>query len=223
MARVVALFAITVGAFALVAYVAQHPEWWEPALEARGIDRDDHAFRSGAKLVLAIVVGIPLTALIHAIGTLGSNRSRTDIHGYKVLRLRAGTRYFLTFSTLCIAAVFFALPIVDPTTRAPWVFQAGGVVAVFFAFVMLTAKIRYDNATLSVSSNFGGRRHFDWSDLSEIRELPHTREYVLVFKNGKKASISFRYAGIDELIETARAKLGAYAGTARSRNGQIGA
>ena len=223
MARVLTLLAITACAFALVAYVAQHPEWWEPMLEAQGIDRDSRTFRSGAKLILAIVVGLPLTALIHAIGRLGSNRARTDIHGYKVLRLRAGTRYFLTFSTLCIAAMFFALPIVDPTTKAPWAFQLGGIVTVFFALVLLTARIRYDNATLSVSGNLGGQKRFQWADLTDIQELPDLKRYVLVFKNGRKASISFNYAGVDDLIETAQAKLGAYARIARSRNGQVGA
>lgn len=223
MTRILTLLAITAGAFALMASVALHPEWWEPTLEAQGTDRDSQEFRRGLRLILAIVVGVPLTALIHAIGRLGSNRARTDIHGCKVLRLRAGTRYFLTFSTLCIAALFFALPIVDPTTKAPWAFQAAGAVTVLFALVLLTAKIRYDSATLSVTGNLGGRKRFDWADLTDIQEVPDLKRYVLVFKNGKKASISFSYAGIDDLMETAQAKLEAYAGTARSRNGQIGA
>ena len=216
MARVLPLFVITSAAIGLVVYMAWHPELWEPWLADQGITRSDPEFRKGLKLVLAIVLGVPLTALIYAIGQLGSDRSQTDIHGQTVLRLRAGTRWFTTISCLGLAALFFAYPMVDPAAPAPWAFQAAGGFCLLAIPVILKAKVRYDNSTITVSNSFGGSSSFHWSELTDIREVPQMKHYHFVFKNGKKASISYSYAGLGDLLQTAREKLVHTHGTGRT-------
>lgn len=220
MARVLLFLFLSVGAVALIATIAWHPEWWRPTLEAYGIEEDSQTFRALAKGLIAIVLGIPLTVLIYAIGHLGSNAGKTDIHGYTVLRLKAGTRYFLSLAGLALASLFFALPILDPETKAPWAFQAGGLFFVFAAFMIFSAKIRFDQSTIWVTNNFGMLRQYAWADLVEIRDEPEQNQIRLVFRNGKKPTISYYYAGLGALIETARTRLDAHAGTARSGNRQ---
>lgn len=219
MARVLFLFLITAAAFGLVVFTAWRPELWEPWLDAHGITRDDPLFRKGLKPVLAIVLGIPLVALIYAIGRLGSDRPQRDLDGYTVLRLRAGMRWFTTISCLGLAALFFAYPMVDPVAPIPWAFQAAAVFCLLIIPVMLKAKVRYDNSTLSVSNSFGGSSRFRWSELMEVRAVPEMKHYLFVFENGKKASVSYSYAGLDDLLGTAQSKLGAHPGSAGSRRG----
>lgn len=214
MRRVLYLLFITAAAFALVVYTAWHPELWEPWLDAHGITRDDLMFQKGLKLILVVVVGAPLTALIYAIGRLGSDKGQWDIHGYSVLRLRAGIRWFTTIACLSLAALFFAYPLVDPVFPDPWAFQGTGALCLLVIPVILNAKIRYDGSTLSVSNSFGGRSIHRWSDLTDIRQVPELKHYLLTFRNGKKATISDSYAGLDALLETARSKMKAPVGAA---------
>ncbi len=220
MARVLFFLVLTLGAVAIIAMIAWNPEWWRPTLDAYGIEEDSQTFRALAKGLIAIVLGIPLTVLIYAIGHLGSNAGKTDIHGYTVLRLKAGTRYFLSVAALGLATMFFALPIIDPETKAPWAFQAGGLFFVFAAFAIFFAKIRFDQSTVWVTNNLGVLKQYAWADLTEIRDEPEQNQIRLVFRNGKKPTISYHYAGLGSLIETARSGLDVYAGTARSGDRQ---
>jgi hypothetical protein len=218
MTRALLFLLLTACAFGLVAWTAFHRELWEPALAAQGIERDSQSFRILVKVFVVAVVGVPLTGLIHAICMLGSNRGATDIHGYTVLRPRMGTRCFLIVAALGLAALFFAYPMVDPETQAPWAFQAGGVAFLLCGLVAVTGKVRYDGRTVGTFNMIRGWRQHDWADLAEIRDMPQVKEFVLLFRNGRKASISYRYAGIDDLLDTARAKLDSHAGTPRGRN-----
>jgi len=214
--RVLYLLLITAAAFGLVVFTAWNPDLWEPWLDAHGITRDDFIFEKGLKLILVIVVGVPLTALIYAIGRLGSDRAQRDIHGYTVLRLRAGTLWFMTISCLGLAALFFAYPMVDPVSPYPWAFQTAGLLCLLVIPVILTAKVRYDGSTLNVSNSFGGRSTHHWSDLADIRQVPEMKHYLFTFKDGKKATVSYSYAGLGDLLETARAKMDVHTGTART-------
>ena len=212
MSRVLLLLLITALAIGMVVALAWSPDLWKPWLEGLGLTQDDAVFRQGLKVALGIVVGIPLAALLFAIGRLGPDRTQTDIHGYTVLRPKAGTRWFLTLGALFGAALFFGYPMLDPQARAPWMFQAAGAFCLLVIPVALGSKIRYDNSTLSVSRFLGDRSVHAWSDLVEIREIPEMNHYRLAFRNRKSASVSYNYAGVEELIATARAKL---AGRAR--------
>lgn len=218
MTRVLCLLVITAAAFGLVVFTAWHPELWEPWLDAHGITRDGLSFRKGLRLILVIVVGLPLIALIYAIRRLGSDRAQRDIHGFTVLRLKAGTLWFTTISFLGLATLFIAYPMVDPTVPSPWAFQVAGLLCFLGIPVMLNAKLRYDGSTLAISNSFGGRSVHRWSDLTDIREVPEMKHYLFTFKSGKKASISYSYAGLGGLIETAQSKLEVHAGTAGGRN-----
>ncbi len=171
-------------------------------------------FEKGLKLILVTVVGVPLTALIYAIGRLGSDRGQRDIHGYTVLRLRSGTLWFTTISCLGLAALFFAYPMVDPVSPYPWAFQAAGLFCLLVIPVILNAKVRYDGSTLSVPNSLGGRSTHHWSDLADIRQVPEMKHYLFTFKSGKKATISYSYAGLGELLETAKSKMDAHRDTA---------
>lgn len=219
MTRALSWFLVTALAFGLVTFAAWHSELWEPWLDAQGISRDDPVFRNGLKLGLVIILGLPLTALIHAIGQLGSDRSQSDIHGYKVLRLKAGSLWFKTIACLCAAVLFLGYPMLDPQAPHPWAFQAAGVFCLLCVPVFLTARVRFDDSTLSVSNALGGRSAHHWSDLADIREVPQLKHYLFIFRNGKKARISYSYAGLDDLIKTARSKIRDHAGTAEGRSG----
>ncbi|SIN98556.1 hypothetical protein [Vannielia litorea] len=207
MSRVLFFLLLTAGATGLLAHVALNPQLWEPWLADRGITRDSATFRTGLKLVLAIVPGLPLAALIYAIARLGSDRAQTDIHGYTVLKLRAGMRWFSTLSCLGLSALFFAYPMVDPHSPAPWAFQAVAVVCLFAIPVLLKARVRYDNATLEVANTLGGRSRHNWSDLTEVRDVPPLKAWELRFSTGKKASVSYHYAGLEGFLDTAQSKL----------------
>jgi hypothetical protein len=219
MIRVLLLFALTVGSLGLIAFTAWHPELWEPWLESNGITRDDQVFRTGLKAILAVVLGVPLTALIFAIRNLGSDRSQRDIHGYTVLRVKTGTRWFTVISCLGLAALFFTYPMIDPAAPYPWAFWAAGTLCLVFIPVILNAKVRYDDSTLLVSNSFPAKTVHHWSDLSSIRDVPEMKHYLFTFKNGKKATVSYSYAGVGALLETAKSKLTAHGGhAARSRH-----
>ncbi len=207
MARVLVYLMLTLGAGGLVVFAAWHPEVWEPWLEAQGITRESATFRSGLKLALGVLLGVPLTALIYAIGRLGSDKGRTDIHGYTVLRLKAGMLWFTTVGCIGLAALFFAYPMVDPKAPAPWAFQIGGLVWIIVMIILLTARVRYDNSTLIVPNNFGGTKRFDWSDLTEVRDVPPMKTYELIFRDGKKAKLSYSYVGLGPLLGLAQEKL----------------
>ncbi len=189
MIRAFVLFIVTAAAFGLVALTAWHPELWEPWLYDRGITREDAMFRSGAKFILVIVVGIPLTALIYAIGRMGSDQSQRDIHGYTVLRLKTGTRWFSAVSLLGLAALFIAYPMVDPLAPAPWAFQAAGILCLLGIPVILNAKVRYDDATLSIPNSFGGRSMHQWSDLEAVKVVPEMKHYLFFIQRYLKIEL----------------------------------
>jgi hypothetical protein len=208
------LFLVTAIVFGLVAYIAGHPELWEPWLESQGITRDDPVFQRGLKAVLGVALGVPLAALIYAVGRLGPEKTQKDIHGYTVLRLKAGTRWFKSIACLALAVLFFAYPMLDPEAPHPWAFQAAGLFCLFCLLVFLTARIRFDGSTLSVSNSFGGRSTHHWLDLLDVREVSEMKHYLFTFRNGKTARVSFSYAGLDALLATAKSKLKGHGGTA---------
>lgn len=220
MTRVIVYLLLTCAAFGMVAFMAWHPELWRPLLGSYGIDQQGAILNAALKAAVTIVVGVPLTALIRAILRLGADRGRADIHGYAVIRLRAGARWFLLLGSLAGAALFFAMPILDPGSGMALAFQAAGVTVLVFGLVAVTAKIRYDNATLASYALFRGWRRHDWADLVGVEDVPALKSHVLRFRTGRKESISYRYAGLDDLIGLAQAKLDAHAGIAGSRNRQ---
>ena len=220
MTRVLVLTLVTVAALGLVVVIAWNPDLWEPWLQAQGIARDTPLFNGGLKLGLAVVVGVPLAALIHAIGQLGSDRTQRDIHGQTVLRLKAGTRWFTVFACLCLAALFFVYPAIDPAAPYPWAFQAAGLLCLFCIPVMLTAKVVFDATTISVSNSVGGRSVHTWADLVDMKEMPELKCWLLTFRTGKKAMISYRYAGLATLRAMAERKLEERAGTGGGRPGR---
>lgn len=73
-----------------------------------GFDPENAVWTRGVLKAVAIVLfGTPLVALLWTFASLGSDRAGTDIHGYTVLRLRAGTRFFFSFLMLGLAGGFF--------------------------------------------------------------------------------------------------------------------
>jgi hypothetical protein len=113
---------------------------------------------------------------------------------------------------LALAVLFFAYPMLDPEAPYPWAFLAAGFFCLFCIAVFLTARIRFDGSTLSVSNSFGGRSTHHWSDLSDVREVSEMKHYLLTFRNGKAARISYSYAGLDELLAMAKSKIRVHAG-----------
>lgn len=221
MVRVVALLLLTGIGFGLVAYLGMHRDLWEPQFNAYGLERDGRAGRMVLKAFVVIVVGVPLSALIYAVVGLGADKGKKDIHGYTVIRPKAGMRFFAVVASVGLAALFFAYPVVDPDAAFPWAFQLASAGILLAGFVILTGKIRYDQSTVATFNPLTGWRQHEWSQLSEVKDRPEHKDYLLRFRTGRKMSISYRYAGLEDFLETARAKQGGHAGIARGRNRQM--
>lgn len=218
MSRVLLFLCLTIAGFGFSAWAAWHPELWEPALEQLGIERGSRLFDAVLKGFAATIAAAPALALLNAIARLGGDEGRIDIHGYTVVRLRTGTRWFLALAMPALAALFFAMPMIEPE-RTPWMFRGAGLVVLAFGLLAITAQLRYDGRGLSTYVLLRGWRQFEWADLQEIRDVPQARTVELLFRNGRKASISYRYAGFEALLDTAQARIDAHAGASRGRDG----
>jgi hypothetical protein len=216
MTRVLLMLVLTVAGFAAAAWTAWHPEVWEPTLERLGLGPGTIWYTPLVRGFAGLVAALPAIALLNAILRLGRDGGSTDIHGYTVLRLRSGARWFYGLATIALAALFLSMPLIDPGNM-PWVFRGAAAVVLVFGLVLVTATVRYDNRTLSVATLFGAR-HYDWADLEDIREERRMGAMLLLFRNGRTASISRRYAGLEAMLETARARMDAHAGASRGRD-----
>ncbi len=195
----------------LVAFVAiaLNREAFEPYLLQIGLDPEGNLFTRGVLKALAIVLfGAPLGALLWLIAGMGSDSPGTDVHGYRLLRLRAGSRWFFSIASAALACLFLFVATEDSDNL---IFQgfmiAFGLAFLFGAFWLFAAKIRYDNSTIYVTEYTGASRRHDWADLEKIEVNQQAMEYHLIFRTGRKARVSFMYQGVDDLMALAWDKL----------------
>lgn len=185
----------------------------DPFLRSWGIEPDSAWFKEVLRFAFAIVVGGPLVALLWALFALGSDEAGQDIHGYTVLRLKPGMRITLSVLAVALAVLMIAGTLDTEQEALKWLFRAFAVAFLWGGWVIFTAKVRFDGATLFAPGPLGGQRKYDWADLVAIETLSDNREYRLVFRDKRKVKISFFYSGVDRLIWLANQKRQANART----------
>ena len=199
------LLAIGAGAFAALAV---NLDRLDPVMLRLGLDPDGWVLEELLTVVAVIVIGVPLGAVLWAVASLGSEGASTDVDGYKVLRLKAGTRYgFAVLSLLLAGLCFYAVATDAEATLAFKIIVPGfGVSLVYVAVLLLVAKVRYDGAKVWVTHFNGRLRRHDWADLTDIRTNAEGREHQLIFRDGRKARISFYYQDVSALMTLANRK-----------------
>ena len=225
MKRVALVFLwLTLGLGAFVA-LALNREAVEPWLVAIGLDPEGSLFSRGILKGLALLMfGVPLTVLLWMIVGLGSNQGGTDIHGYTVLRLKTGGRVFLTLVSVGLAGLMLYVAMDESETLLFRLFiGAFGGAFLLGGYFIATAQVRYDNSTIAATTYTATLEKHEWRDLEAIEPNDEAREFVLRFRTGRKARISYFYQGVDELIWLARRKLDENAGIARGGNRAPGA
>ncbi|NNL35784.1 MAG: hypothetical protein HKP29_08625 [Silicimonas sp.] len=178
----------------------------DPFLRAYGINPQSEWFEQAMRFVFTIVIGAPLAALLWTLMAMGQNRTDKDIHGYTILRLKTGMRVTLPLLSLGLAVLmFYGSGEIDGVVAQIFV-QSFGVLFLWAGWVVLSARIKFDGMTLMAPNIFTRMISHDWADLDEIRTLRDSREYLLVFRDGRKVKISFFYSGVDQLIWLANQK-----------------
>ena len=208
------LLAIGAGAFAALALNLDRLSPWMLRV---GLEPDGWVTEELLSVVAVLVIGVPLAALLWTIAGLGSERSSTDIHGYTVLRLKAGTRYGFAVLALLLAAVSFYAVATDETTTLAFQIAVPifGALFLFAGFLLLVAKVRYDNSKICVTHFTGRLRCHDWADLVDIRTNSEGREHHLIFRDGRKARMSFYYQDVQSVMALAYRKQEQNARTSR--------
>ena len=193
------IFAIGAGAFAALILAR---EWLDPVLIDAGLDPEGGIVLGIIKVVTAFFIGIPVVGLIYSLIALGSDAGKEDTHGYTLLRLKAGARYFLSAACVAFGVLFF---FVAPEGHIA--FQAAmmaiGVAAFFAAWWVFSARIRYDGSTLFITAYSGLTHRHEWADLVDIKSNKEAMEFHLFFRDGRKARVSFFYQGLDGLMALA--------------------
>ena len=204
---------LAVGGVALYA-LATNYEIVGSFLVGLGVHPDGFWTRNILNLSGIVLVGIPVGGLLWSIAVLGSDGAGTDLHGYTVLRLRTGVRYFFSFAAFALSAlfVFAALDKFDEIIF-PLVMIGFGCAFFFGGIWILNASIRYDNTAIFTTEYSGISRRHEWVDIEGIDYKKESQEYQLRFRTGRKARVSSFYQGLDDLIVLAESKLKAHART----------
>jgi len=211
----IALTLLLIGGGVFFTLVANR-ELVEPYLIEWGLNPDGVWTRGTLKLIATVLIGAPIALGFWGIAALGSDQAGSDVHGYTVLRLRTGVRYFFSLAAFALAVLFIFVATNDSDEL---VFQivmiCFGCLFLFGGVWILIARIRYDNSTIFATDYTGVSRRHDWVDLETIDVRRDAQEYHLLFRTGRKVRISFFYQGANELIALAEDKLQAYARTSR--------
>ena len=196
---------LAIGAGAFVALILSRG-LVEPVLLRLGLNTDGDMVLSAINVVGAVLLGVPTAELLWSIAAYGSDLPRRDVHGYTLLRLRSGARYFFSILSVSLAVLFFFGSVDEPLIFQ--VFMIGfGAVFVFAGWWVFAAKVRFDETSLFATAYSGATHHHNWADLAKIEINQKAQEYHLLFGSGRKARISFYYQGIDQMMSLARRKL----------------
>jgi|GEM_PF-2426976 len=205
------IFLLLILAIGLGVFVAGalHLDRLEPLLLRLGIDPDHWIVEEALRAVGVVVIGAPLAVLLWTLAGLGSNAATTDIHGDTVLRLKAGSRFGFAVLALFLAGVsFFAVAIDDEATLAfKVIVPVFGLAFAYAAILFLVAKVRFNNTTLFVTGISGRLKSYQWADLQDIKTNTDAKEYIFIFRDGRKARVSFFYQDLRRLMGTAYARL----------------
>ena len=210
------LLLLAVGTGLLVAVV----HWRDEAASVLGLSdyvRDDAIVASVLKAIAMILIGAPLAALLWTVIGLGDNASRKDQSGMKILRLKAGARYGLTLCSLCLAAVAVAGALESERLAATIFISIFAVFSVLAATWIWFARVRFNTTELFVLTWYGREQRFEWAHLSNIETDQGSREYKLLFEDGRKATISFFFAGVGEVMRIANTRLAGHSDYSQHR------
>lgn len=212
MGRIILFLGILLVGFYAFFIFALNREAIEPFLMDVGIDPDSIWTRGILKAVAIALIGMPVAGLMWSIAALGSTKATVDIHGYIVLRLRSGARYFFSVASIGFAGLFIFVATEESDNIFFNLFMvAFGLAFMFGGVWIFIAKVRYDNSTLFVTEYTGATRRHEWADLEGLEVNDQAQEFHLLFRTGRKARISFYYQGVNDLIRVAEDKLHVYA------------
>jgi len=123
--------------------------------------------------------------------------------------LKAGSRFGFAVLALFLAGVsFFAVAIDDEATLAfKVIVPVFGLAFAYAAILFLVAKVRFNNTTLFVTGISGRLKSYQWADLQDIKTNTDAKEYIFIFRDGRKARVSFFYQDLRRLMGTAYARL----------------
>lgn len=196
---------LAIGAGAFVALILSRG-LVDPVLLRIGFDAGGGMVLNAIKVVGAVLLGVPIAALFWSNAAFGSDLPRRDVHGYTLLRLRSGARYFFSVMSVALAVLFFLVSVDEPIAFQFFMISFG-TVFLFAGWWIFSAKVRFDEASLFAMAYSGATHSHDWADLTKIVINREAQEYHLLFRSGRKARISFYYQGVDQLISLARRKL----------------
>lgn len=107
-------------------------------------------------------------------------------------------------ATLGIAGLFL-IGVLNPSTLSflRWGLGVLSAAFIYAALWIILARVRYDSVEMINTHWNLGQRHYAWRDLRDIRFDQDRNEVHFLYTEGRKATISTFYAGIDELTNLA--------------------
>ncbi|MGI9395499.1 MAG: hypothetical protein ACR2OY_12690 [Boseongicola sp.] len=200
-----ALLLVIVGAFFALpirgAMVGMDLKTWGPDPEAT-------TTRSIIKLIATTLICAPIALGFWGVAALGSDKAGSDVHGYILLRFRAGVRIFFSIAAFALGVLFLFVDSNDGDALISRLATVGFGCGFLFAGVwILTSKIRYDDTAIYATEFNGTTRRHEWADLESIDVRKQGHMTHLRFRTGRKAHISVFYQGAHELIALAEDKL----------------
>ena len=212
MGRTLFWFVITLIGVSLFFGAAMSRDVIEPWLAARGIVFTDIPYlQTAGKLVLTVaamlLVGAPLTIFLYSLAAMGSDQAGRDIHGYTELRLKSGTRMVALIAVGFLLFVF-AMAFSESATLVGQIFCFSfGMFFLWGGVWLWRVRLRFDNSVLLAPDYLGRVHRHEWRDLERIESNKEAMEYHLWFSTGKKARVSYFFAGLDQVMIQAQEAL----------------
>ncbi|MGI9389178.1 MAG: hypothetical protein ACR2O1_03895 [Boseongicola sp.] len=164
--------------------------------------------RGTIKLIATILICAPVALGFWGIAALGSDQAGSDVHGYTLMRFRAGVRIFFSLAAFALGVLLLFGVSDDGDALVFRIVMVGfGCGSIFVSVWILISKVRYDNTAVYATEYTGATRRHDWVDLESIDVRKEGQMTHLRFRTGRKAHISVFYQGANELTALAEDKL----------------
>lgn len=213
MKRAIFWFKIAFLFYTAVLVLALSRDWFLPWFAMVGIDLDSDWVLRVVISMLIIPLAIPLTIMVISILDTGTDEAGQDVHGYRLLKLKIGARWFGTVTVPGLIWIVYmaTVQIGGPIAQIPVVFLlVPGAITVFLLWVLLwfwAVWVKYDESMLIAKDLRLREQQYYWTDIEDITYLQDKWEYQFSFKGGRMANISTFYSGIDHLLYLADYKL----------------
>lgn len=146
----------------------------------------------------------------------GQRAPEVDAAGVSHLRL---PKIYLIMGWVCIGlgavgTVGMAIALVVGTDAPPWfivlliglVFAAMGAGGIFLLKAYANHAVTFDEATLTVTNDFGHTERMGWSDLASGELRNKSRILVLHKRDGRKVKVNPHLIGFEALLRTLQRK-----------------